>query len=56
MNYVLSEAHGLKLFDSGSELGLIGISLVQFPVHAVSILFVSIFGHEIGVLKSPALF
>ena len=29
---------------------------MHFPTRAVSILFLSIFGHKIGVLKSPALF
>ena len=29
---------------------------MHFPERAASILFLSIFGHKIGVLKSPALF
>ena len=29
---------------------------MHFPAGAASILFLSIFGHKIGVLKSPALF
>ena len=29
---------------------------MYFPAPAASILFLSIFGHKIGVLKSPALF
>ena len=45
----VQEAHDLKAFNPGSEL-------VFFFSRAASISFLSIFGHKIAVLKSPALF
>ena len=59
------EAHDHKAFHSGSGLGvclslknsIFGCHVARaFPARTASILFVSIFGHKIGVLKSPALF
>ena len=57
------EDHDLEAFNSASELGffefknfLIWMYLVHFPRVQLSILFLFIFGHKIGVVKSPALF
>ena len=60
-----TEAHDLEVFNFGSELGFF-LSLknfllrynvlVHFPARAASILFLSIFGHKIGVHNSPSLF
>ena len=57
-------SHDLEAFNSGSELGFFEIINFQFGCNitrafshaAASILFLSIFRHKIGVLKSPALF
>ena len=64
---VLAEAYDPEAFNSGSELFLIFslrislfgcnvLQVVDFPAREASNLVLSIFGHKISVLKSPALF
>ena len=56
----LAIRYNIDAFDSGSELGFFSFKIslfgCNFPGRTAAILFLSIFGHEIAVLKCPDLF